>query len=68
MPSNRLSSLKPKERMIAGFILHKLWIDRYWCGKAEGSIWDTPQFEICQKVFLEARQERFWMSQKNSID
>lgn len=33
MPNSRLSSLKPKERMFAGFILHKLWIDRYWCGE-----------------------------------
>lgn len=33
MPNNRLSSLKPKERMLAGFILHKLWLDRYWCGE-----------------------------------
>ena len=33
MPINRLSSLKPKERSLAGFILNKLWIDRYWCGE-----------------------------------
>lgn len=29
---NRLASLKPKERWFAGFILNKLWFDRYWCG------------------------------------
>ena len=33
MPANRLSSLKPKERDLAGFILNKLWVDRYWCGE-----------------------------------
>ena len=33
MQNNRLSSLKPKDRMLAGFILHKLWLDRYWCGE-----------------------------------
>jgi hypothetical protein len=33
MPTNRLSSLKPKERNLAGFILNKLWVDRYWCGE-----------------------------------
>jgi hypothetical protein len=32
MPTNRLSSLNQKERLLAGFILNKLWIDRYWCG------------------------------------
>lgn len=32
MPPNRLNSLKPKERRLAGFILNKLWVDRYWCG------------------------------------
>ncbi len=33
MPANRLSSLNPKERDLAGFILNKLWVDRYWCGE-----------------------------------
>ncbi len=33
MTKNRTSSLKPKERILAGFILHKLWIGRYWCGE-----------------------------------
>lgn len=31
MPS-RTSSLDHKERLLAGFILNKLWIGRYWCG------------------------------------
>ena len=33
MSTKSLSSLKPKERYFAGFILNKLWIDRYWCGE-----------------------------------
>jgi hypothetical protein len=33
MPASRLSSLKPKERDLAGFILNKLWVDRYLCGE-----------------------------------
>jgi hypothetical protein len=32
MPIIRLSSLSQKERLLAGFILNKLWIYRYWCG------------------------------------
>jgi len=32
MQPARLVSLKPKERWFAGFILNKLWVDRYWCG------------------------------------
>jgi hypothetical protein len=32
MPPANLNSLKPRERWFAGFILNKLWIDRYWCG------------------------------------
>jgi hypothetical protein len=33
MSAARLSSLKPKERFLAGFILDKLWVYRYWCGE-----------------------------------
>jgi len=32
MSTSRFSSLNQKERLLAGFILHKLWLDRYWCG------------------------------------
>ncbi len=32
MTPTRLDTLKGKERELAGFILNKLWIDRYWCG------------------------------------
>lgn len=32
MPANRFDTLKAKERELAGFILNKLWVDRYWCG------------------------------------
>ncbi len=27
--------MKPKERFFAGFILNKLWTDRYWCGEGK---------------------------------
>jgi hypothetical protein len=33
MPTKSLSSLKPRERNFAGFILNKLWTDNYWCGE-----------------------------------
>ncbi len=36
MPTNRLDRLKAKERELAGFILNKLWVDRYWCGGVGG--------------------------------
>jgi hypothetical protein len=36
MPPNRLSTLGTKERELAGFILNKLWVDRYWCGGVGG--------------------------------
>lgn len=32
MSPNSLNSFKPKERWFAGFILHKMWVGRYWCG------------------------------------
>jgi hypothetical protein len=33
MPAKSLSSLKPREKFLAGFILNKLWTDKYWCGE-----------------------------------
>ena len=33
MPNKNLSSLKPKEKHLAGFILNKLWTNQYWCGE-----------------------------------
>jgi hypothetical protein len=36
MPTNRLDRLKTRERELAGFILNKLWVDRYWCGGVGG--------------------------------
>jgi len=35
-PNRRLDTLKAKERELAGFILNKLWIDRYWCAGVGG--------------------------------
>jgi hypothetical protein len=35
MPPKNLSAMKNRERFFAGFILHKLWIDRYWCGEGK---------------------------------
>jgi hypothetical protein len=36
MPPNRLNALGARERELAGFVLNKLWIDRYWCGGTGG--------------------------------
>ena len=33
MSTHRILSLDSKERLLAGFILNKLWIYRYWCGE-----------------------------------
>jgi hypothetical protein len=35
MPPKNLSAMKPRERFFAGFILHKLWMNRYWCGEGK---------------------------------
>ncbi len=35
MLANHLSTLKQKQRILAGFILNKLWVDRYWCGEGK---------------------------------
>jgi hypothetical protein len=35
MPPKSLSEMKARERFFAGFILHKLWMDRYWCGEGK---------------------------------
>jgi hypothetical protein len=35
MPPKSLSEMKPKSRFFAGFILNKLWTDRYWCGEGQ---------------------------------
>ncbi len=35
MSPKSLSTMKPRERFFAGFILHKLWLDRYWCGEGK---------------------------------
>lgn len=31
MPEERIASLDQTDRLLAGFILHKLWFYRYWC-------------------------------------
>jgi len=33
MPLRRLSEMKARDQFYAGFILNKLWVDRYWCGE-----------------------------------
>jgi hypothetical protein len=36
MPTSSLDAFTAKERELAGFILNKLWVDRYWCGGVGG--------------------------------
>jgi hypothetical protein len=35
MPPKSLSEMNAKQRFFAGFILNKLWTDRYWCGEGK---------------------------------
>ncbi len=35
MPPKSLSEMNARERFFAGFILNKLWTDRYWCGEGK---------------------------------
>jgi hypothetical protein len=36
MPEERILSLNQTDRLLAGFILHKLWSLRYWCAGGGG--------------------------------
>ena len=35
MPKRNLATMDHRERFFAGFILNKLWVDRYWCGEGK---------------------------------
>lgn len=35
MPPKSLSAMNERERFFAGFILNKMWLDRYWCGEGK---------------------------------
>jgi|GEM_PF-3396442 hypothetical protein len=35
MPPKNLAAMNERQRFFAGFILNKMWVDRYWCGEGK---------------------------------